>query len=287
MADPPDSMEQAERMLDELEQLERKLRRLETRLERSHRLATVGTMASIVAHEVNNLLTPVISYCQLARNHPDDAALQQKAIDRAFSGAQQAARINDSLLGFSRDDTATDAEACRVQQVVEEVFRCLARAPEKDGIELGVEVPDACCVAMTPGNLQQVLLNLVLNARRALRRQGGGRLTIRAGFADEQHRRVTIEVADTGPGIDAALRDQLFEPFVTDQQDDRGEQSTGLGLAVCKDLVEYVGGTIELAGSDAGGTSFRLELPAADPAHCREPAGSSAAAQSGSDSEAA
>ena len=257
-----DKLNNAEQLMGELESIESNLRRLQQGLTRSHRLATLGTMASIVAHEFNNILTPVISYCQLAQQSPDDIVLQRKAIEKALAGAERAAQISGSMLGFSSDAHAPGQEDCDVETMVHEALNCLARPPQRDGIELKLGIEPDCRVAMTPVSLQQMLLNLVLNARQAMRPRGG-KLWISAW---PEGRRALIEVADTGPGIPEDLLPTVFEPFVTrrggsdPEGDDESADGTGLGLAVCKDLVSRAGGDISVVRSDATGTTFRIEL---------------------------
>jgi signal transduction histidine kinase len=266
---------EAEQLLRELETVEAQLGRVQEGLRQSHRLATLGTLSAIVAHEFNNILTPVISYCQLALANCDDAdadlPLMRKALQRSLAGAEKAAHISSSMLGFARE-ADDDQPVAVISGVVDEVFTCLARDPSKDGIQLRLDVPAELRVAMSPVALQQVLLNLVLNARAALR-QSRGTLAITARPTDEQ--RVLITVADTGPGIPADLLPRIFEPFVTrpitaakstkasPAAEKRERKGTGLGLAVCRDLVRQAGGKIEVESHVGKGTTFRIELPAA------------------------
>lgn len=255
----PDDLAQVDRLLEHFEHLEAQLQQVREGLSQSHRLATLGTIATIIAHEYNNILTPMISYAQLALANPDDAALSRKALEKALGGAERAAHISSSLLGFARDEPGqTQAD---LPQVVQESLACLGREPKRDGITLTLDVPEAR-VAMNPLELQQVLLNLVLNARKAMRR--GGALRITGEVNDGQ---VELHVADTGPGIPAGIRDRLFEPFVTHNVHDTpepGEQKgTGLGLCICRDLVTRAGGTIDVTSEPGAGATFHLRLPLA------------------------
>jgi len=199
---------EVQRLLAQFDELEAEVQRIRQELSHSHRLATLGTLTSTIAHEYNNILTPVISYAQFALANPDDPELMRKAVEKALSGAQRAAQISSSLLGFARDEQP-DAPAT-LPDVVDEALACLGRPLDKDGIQLSVDVPHVH-LAISPLNLQQVLLNLILNARKAMRRTGGS-LTIRATVAGDTCR---IDVADTGPGIPEQLKPRLFEPFAT------------------------------------------------------------------------
>ena len=166
----PDQLAQVEQLLTHFERLEEQLQQVRDGLTHSHRLATLGTIASIIAHEYNNILTPMISYGQLALARPDDAALMRKAVEKALSGAERATKISSSLLGFARE--ADHEHAANLQQTISDTISCLARDPEKDGVDLRIDVPDVQ-LAITPLNLQQVLLNLILNAIQAMRPNGG------------------------------------------------------------------------------------------------------------------
>ena len=256
-----EDLDKVERLLLHFEQLEAQFQQVREGLTRSHRLATLGTIASVIAHEYNNILTPVISYAQLALAQPDDHELSRKAVEKALAGAERAAKISASLLGLARE--ADEEHAAPVRQIIDEAINCIARDPKKDGIDLVIDVPDVK-VEMPPLNLQQVLLNLVLNAKKVMRRKGG-RLTI-TGRADGSL--LHLDVADTGPGIPDAIRNRLFEPFVT-HRTDAGEHSperkgTGLGLCICRDLIRNAGGTIDVDSVPGQGATFHLVIPLAD-----------------------
>lgn len=266
---PRPRVERIDDLLHQLEQLEGRLEQLRGGLVRSHRLATLGTLTSIIAHEYNNILTPIIGYCQMALSRPADAELRGKALEKALNGAERAAKISASILGFAGEvDQASEAS---LPGAVRDALACLARHPSQDGIELTVEVPEVK-LAISPLNLQQVLLNLILNARKAMKAGSGGKLAISA----EVRRGVArVRVTDTGPGIPPQVRGRLFEPFVTaavgagEGEDEQGGKGTGLGLFICRDLVQNAGGRIGVdsdsaPGSASGsGASFWFDLPVA------------------------
>ena len=254
-----DSLLQVETVLEHLQSLEGQFQNVRGGLSHSHRLATLGTIASIIAHEYNNILTPMISYAQLSLAKPDDHELMKKAVEKALLGAERAAHISASLLGFARE--ADQNHAATLRSVIDEAVGCLARDPKKDGIELKVDVPEVL-VAISPLNLQQVLLNLFLNARQAMRRTGGA-LSITARVEGSL---VHITVADTGPGIPPEVKDRLFEPFVTHRPDTNpgDRKGTGLGLSICRDLIREAGGSISVESKPGKGAAFQITLPKAD-----------------------
>ncbi|MEE9211180.1 MAG: HAMP domain-containing sensor histidine kinase [Phycisphaeraceae bacterium] len=256
----PEQLDKVEQLLEHFEQLEAQFQQMRDGLTHSHRLATLGTITSVIAHEYNNILTPIISYAQLALANEDDRDLMRKAVEKALAGAERAASISSSLLGFARE--ADHEHAAALAATLDQTLACLGRDPRKDGIELNIDLPDAQ-VAISPLNLQQVLLNLILNAKRAMRRTGGT-LSI-TGRVDGPT--VHIDVADTGPGIPEPIMDRLFEPFVTHRiEADGDEQSrgTGLGLCICRDLIRNAGGSIAVTTAPGQGATFHISLPKAD-----------------------
>lgn len=253
------AIESVEDLLAEFARLEQQLQEVRQGLSHSHRLATLGTIASIIAHEYNNILTPMINYAQLALAAPEDHELMAKAVEKSLAGAERAARISSSLLGFARE--ADEELAAPLRRTIDDAVGCMGREPEKDGIDLTIDVPDVR-VAISPLNLQQVILNLLMNARKAMRHGGELRITGRT-----EGRFVALAIADTGPGIPAEIRDRLFEPFVTRRaggDEAPGEaRGTGLGLSICRDLMERAGGSITAESEPGRGATFHLTIPLA------------------------
>jgi len=164
------------------------------------------------------------------------------------------------LLDFARPEGPAGSSgpaAADVRGVVADVVALVRPQKEFRGVKVEVDVDGAPLVALSASRLTQVLLNLVLNAGAsvATAHPEGGRVTVRARA--EGHR-VRIEVEDDGPGVDSAVRDRLFEPFVTTKEVGDG---TGLGLAVCRGLVESVGGQITVDASYTAGARFVVLLP--------------------------
>lgn len=249
-------------LLQRLDQLETQLAAIKLDLMHAHRLATLGTLAATIAHEFNNILTPMMSYAQIALADPKDHAMLIKAVEKSLAGAERAARIAAAVLGFASQEDGQPTTA-DLRQVIDETFACLAREPRRDGIDLVIDVPPLH-VAIEPLKLQQVLLNLIVNALKAMGR-GPGRLSIVS--REQGSGRVCITVADTGPGIAPQVREHLFEPFVTCEAG-RGisgpsgmiEKGTGLGLSICRDLIEQAGGRIWVESEAGQGAAFHFTL---------------------------
>lgn len=253
--------------LEALAQATSRLDRLEGEIEHTQRLATLGTLAAGVAHEINNLLTPVISYAQMAKADPGDAVQVAKALDRIIRGADAVARIVQAVLGFAAAEDG-QADAANVADTIRECLDCLARDPAKDGIKLIMRIDPNLCVQMPPLSLQQVLLNLIINACNAMRPRGG---ELRIDAAPGRDGSVIITIADTGPGLPRDLLDHLFEPFVSRPTATacsespgplRKQGGTGLGLSVCRRLIDAARGTIN-ATNGPSGAIFTLTLPIA------------------------
>ncbi len=259
-----------DRLLSRVSDLSQRVRELESEIERLHRLATLGTIAGSIAHEFNNILTPVMSYAQLALQAKHDAGLVEKALQKTVEGTDRAARIASAMLGFVRDGTSESSSI--VERVIADSIACIGRDPAKDGIELLVQCEPSLIADIQAVALQQVLLNLLLNALDAVR-PGSGRITVSASrttgngehsvsYAAEP---IIITVADNGCGIPASQLDSIFEPFVTSRrQRERGE-GTGLGLAICRRLINQAGGSITAASTEGRGAVFTIVLRAAEP----------------------
>jgi len=243
----------------QLHTLEAQIGDLRKQLREAQRLAALGTMAAMIAHEFNNLMTPVISYAQYALEKNDDG-LMRRAVEKALQQAKRASQMCDRILGVATQQHLGPGPV-QIKPLVEETVASLGRDLGKDNIQVRIEIPDDIRVRAHAGHLQQVLLNLILNARQAMLGRPGI-LTISAAPVGENQ--VAIKVKDTGCGIRPEDLDRIFEPFFTtrrhaDRPDQRG---IGLGLTVCKDLVEEDGGSIEVQSEVNKGTTFTITLPA-------------------------
>lgn len=248
----------------QLSHAQMQLEALSEQLTESQRLAAIGTIAAVIAHEFNNILTPMISYSQYALSSAEsespDLMLIRKALGKSFAASTKAGKICNSMLSLARGETSFGL--VKVQTLVDETLAVLARDPQKDGIALRVQVQPDLCVEGDQIQLEQVLLNLLINARQAMLGKAGS-LTVKAGLADNGQMR--IQVIDTGPGIPEKLLPRIFQPFFTTKGTvRRGEpKGTGLGLSICKDIVEHHHGRIDVQSEVGKGTTFSIYLPSA------------------------
>jgi signal transduction histidine kinase len=220
-------------------------------------LANLGSATAMIAHEINNLLTPLSSYAALAAQNPGDKALVAKVLDRTTRNCQRASKIMQSLLGMANGQKQQQEEVS-IKTLVEEVFTGLCRDFTKDGITVEMRVPEDLRLHCVPVQMQQVLMNLVLNARDAMLGRGGF-LWVLASQTDDC---VDIEVRDTGEGITPENLKNIFRPFFTTKSGkDRPTGGSGVGLAFCRRIVEAHGGRIDVESQLGKGSAFRVRLP--------------------------
>ncbi len=234
---------------------EEALRASEERLRQSSKMEAVGRLAGGVAHDFNNLLTVILGYSEMLEAQVAGEADAAASVEQIRSAAQQAARLTGQLLAFSRKQVLK-AEILDLNAVIRGTEDMLRRLIGEH-IELAVELaPGLRTVKADAGQMQQVIVNLAVNAKDAMPR--GGRLAIRTRDAGPH---VVVEVADTGSGMDAETRAHLFEPFYTTKGVGRG---TGLGLSTVYGILKQSGGDVEVESARGRGTTFTLLLPAAD-----------------------
>ena len=242
----------------QLDGLERHLTELQRQIEQLQRLASLGTMSAMLAHEFNNLLTPILSYCQYALQRPEPELLRT-AVEKTYKNAQRLSLLCQRVLGMAVDDQMGPVET-PLLPLVTETIECLGRDLGNDDITLTLDIPEGLRARVRASSFQQVLFNLVINARQAMLDRPG-RLTISAQAGDEG--RVAIEVVDTGPGIKPEHLDRIFEPFFTTKQHEGrpDRRGIGLGLHICRQLMEEQGGTIRAESKYGEGAKFTLTIP--------------------------
>ncbi len=222
-------------------------------------LATLGSATCMIAHEINNLLTPLVNYAALAVQNPADKELSGKVLEKTMHNCQRAAQIMQSMLAMANGRKQQREEAA-VKALVEGVFTCLCRDFKKDGITVEIQVPESLQVSCIPVQIQQVLMNLVLNAREAML-PGGGLLKVTAA-ADTRY--VEMTVRDTGRGITPDDLRNIFRPFFTTKTGkDRPSDGSGsgVGLAFCRRIIDAHEGQITVESTPGQGTVFTVLLP--------------------------
>jgi PAS domain S-box-containing protein len=221
------------------------------------KLAAMSTMLASVAHELNNPLTSIVLQAELLREDLRDSPLAEPATE-ITQAAARCERLVRQFLTLARQHPP-ERTAVALNTLVAETVELLAYPLRVDNVAVHLHLDDQVpLLSGDPHQLQQVLINLLTNAQQALRAAPGARdITCTTQYDPAQHR-ITLAVADTGPGIPAALHARIFEPFFTTKPPGVG---TGLGLPLCRGIVEAHGGVLGMASEVGHGATFRLTLP--------------------------
>jgi two-component system, NtrC family, sensor kinase len=228
---------------------------LEQRLVQADKLSSIGLLAAGVAHEVNTPLAVISTYAQMLAKQVAEDSQKSVILDKIAKQTFRASEIVNSLLNFSRTSTTSFGDVA-LNRVIQETLSLLEHQLQKSGIQVHADLdPKLPPVHGNTGKLQQVFLNLFLNARDAM--PNGGTLEVRT-WAEESGAK--IEVADTGHGIAPEHLHRIYDPFFTTKAARKG---TGLGLSVTYGIIQEHGGAIEVSNRRSGGARFRLDLPLA------------------------
>jgi two-component system, cell cycle sensor histidine kinase and response regulator CckA len=242
-------------------------RELELQLQHSQKLDAIGRMAGAVAHDFNNLLTVIQGNAGLALSELAATQPGREELEEIEAAAERASALTRQLLTFSRQQSL-ELQELPVNGVIQGMQRLLARAVAADqGLQLALG-PEAGAVRVDRGQLEQVLMNLVVNARDAM--PGGGTVTL--STRNEELRPevarfhpnvapgafVVIAVADTGVGMSAEVKSRIFEPFFTTKEPGKG---TGLGLPTVYGIVQQSGGFVAVHSAPGQGSTFEIFLP--------------------------
>ena len=245
--------------------IEQELRESQAQLRQSQKLEAIGTLAGGIAHDFNNLITVISGYTQLALMRADKTSPEAEDLRQVIDASDRAANLTHQLLAFSRKQVLQPT-VLDLGDVVGGVGPMLRRIIGEH-IELHIETgPPLARVRADRGQLEQVLLNLAVNARDAM--SAGGTLTIATvnvgrvnGASDNAAPSIALVVHDTGTGMSDEVKERIFEPFFTTKEVGKG---TGLGLSMVYGIVNQSGGTIDVDSIVGRGTTFTITLPAVE-----------------------
>jgi signal transduction histidine kinase/ActR/RegA family two-component response regulator len=255
------------KMMIELDKQEKKHEKLHAQLLQAQKMESIGRLAGGVAHDFNNMLTAIIGFGALLRRNLDKDGRSRGFLDQMLSAAEKAANLSRGLLAFGRKQMR-NPKPVDLSKVVINLKKILSRVIGED-IEFKTVLKGENFIAMADSSqIEQVLLNLVTNARDAM--PGGGQLIVETGLADmddeyvkahgygEPGKYVLISVTDTGTGMDETTKQKIFEPFFTTKEVGKG---TGLGLSIVYGIVKQHNGYINVYSEKERGTTFRIYLP--------------------------
>jgi len=246
---------------------EEEKRRLENQLNHSQKMEAIGQLAGGVAHEFNNIMTAIIGYGHLMVMKTEEHSPLRHFSVQILTSAERASALTRSLLTFSRKQISNPYHV-NVNEAIEKMGKLMSRLIRED-IEFKTELADSCLIILADdGQLEQVLMNLVTNARDAM--PSGGLVSISTGLEElgqecvpsfcleETGTFVRISVRDSGLGMDEKTREKIFEPFFTTKEPGKG---TGLGLAIVYGIVKQQNGYIRVSSKPGEGTEFSLYFP--------------------------
>jgi signal transduction histidine kinase len=246
-----------QRKVHELEQARSQLEQTQAHLVRSERLASVGQLAAGLAHEIGNPLAALSGMQELMLEGGLEPEQQVDFLKRMRSETERISRIIRDLLDFARPTPLEGPQEADLEAVIAETVALVSHQPLLRKVQLALDVhPQLPRVKLGPAALTQVLLNLLLNAARAC--VDGGQVRVTANAWGDGARLV---VEDEGQGVPPELRERIFEPFFSTREVGQG---TGLGLSVCRGLVEAAGGRVWVEDAVPHGARFVVELRAAD-----------------------
>ena len=240
--------------------LEEQVDILKGKLAEAQKLTALGELVGTTTHEFNNVLMTVMNYAKMGMRHKDEAT-RDKALSKILAAAERAARITNGILALARNRTQT-LEPTDLPQLVDDSLVLLEREMRKYRIRVEKRFEAVPKILANGNQIQQVLLNLLINARQAM--TAGGHVMVKISH-DQSAQTVDLTVRDTGSGIASENLTQIFDPFFSTKTgpDASGKGGTGLGLSACRDIVEAHHGRIRVESSLGKGTAFTIKLPVA------------------------
>ena len=244
----------------ETTELRQRVSALEQQLAQAQKMASLGELVSTTTHEFNNVLMTILNFARHGQRHKDEAT-RDKALDKIYAAGQRAAKITSTILAVARNRSG-NFEATNLKRIVEDSLVLLERELSKYRIAVELQLAEVPDVLARGNQIQQVLLNLLINARQAM--PSGGRVLIRLEH-DPANSTVDLVVRDTGCGIPAEKLPRIFDPYFTTKTgpDETGKGGTGLGLSSCRQIVEAHHGRIRVESTVGKGTQFTIKLPVA------------------------
>ena len=242
---------------------DRWIAQLEERLIDSERLACVGELTSTMTHEFNNLLMTILNYAKLGMRHKDEAT-REKALSRILDAANRGAKITSLVLGLARPGTG-NLDPIDLVATVNDALVLLEKELQKYRIDVQKELSSVPVILGSASQLQRLLLNLITNARQAIKENGTIRIIVKHEPKTDS---VVLTVRDNGAGIPKEVLPKIFDRFFTTKSgpDASGKGGTGLGLTACKQIIDEHRGRIRVESTVGKGTAFSIRFPVANTA---------------------
>jgi signal transduction histidine kinase len=250
-------------LVRDLEQSLQELRETQEKLVQTARLTAMGELAAVVAHQINNPLTTITVDTEMMLEYEPKDSPNYDSLTAIYRAGKRAAATARRLLAISRpNDGKTPPELVNVPETVEGILQLVGSHIERKNIKIHAKLPDTKIpgVIAVKGQLDDIWLNLIMNAHDALGDKPGSQIGVEVAYRalDEF---IVVRVWDNGPGIPDELKERIFSPFFTTKRPGEG---TGLGLHICRQVVQQIGGSITVESAVGKGTRFTVELPTVD-----------------------
>jgi len=231
---------------------------LQQQLAHAQKLTALGELASTTTHEFNNVLMTIINYAKMGMRHKDDAT-RDKSFQKILAAGERAAKITNAVLGVARN-RSDSFEPTDLRGIINESLVLLERELRKYRISVESQLASVPPANAIGNQIQQILLNLLINARQAM--PDGGQVYIKLDY-DSANDMIDLTVRDTGSGIPPEKLRRIFDPFFSTKKgpDNSGKGGTGLGLSACRNIIETHRGRIRVESKVGVGTAFTIKLP--------------------------
>lgn len=234
---------------------------LKQQLAHAQKMSALGELVGTTTHEFNNILMTIINYAKMGLRHKD-AATRDKAFDKILAAGNRAAKLTNGILGYARNRPST-YEPTSLPRLIDDSLVLLEREMNKYHVAIEKYFDDVPEVLANGNQIQQILINLLINARQAM--PSGGRIILKLSH-DAEGGMVDLVVRDTGCGMTPDHLRKIFDPYFTTKSgpDATGKGGTGLGLSMCREIIEAHRGRIRVESTPGKGTAFTLKLPAVE-----------------------
>ncbi len=253
--------------ITDIKTLEKERQHAESQLRQAQKMEAIGTLAGGIAHDFNNILSAILGYSELALDDARSGQPSARYIRQILKAGHRARDLVHQILTFSRQ-TETEVKPIQIKPIIKEALKLL-RASLPSSIDISTAIQSEAIVEADPIQVHQVIMNLCTNAGHAMRDQGGTlTVTLTEEELDdrftERHPETTpgeylkLTVSDTGPGMDKAIIDKIFDPYFTTKTKDEG---TGMGLAVVQGIIKTYKGAVSVASTPGEGSAFEVYFP--------------------------
>lgn len=244
----------------DITELKHCIQSLQQQLLFAQKQTALGELVGTTTHEFNNVLMTILNYAKMGMRN-QDAETRNKAFERILAAGQRAAKMTNSILAMARN-RSNQMEPTDLRQIVDDTLFLLERELQKFRISVELDLQDVPLAQANGNQIQQVVMNILINARQAM--ANGGRIKMRLAH-DAANRTVDLSIRDYGPGIPEERLPKIFEPYFSTKSgpDETGKGGTGLGLYACRQIIEAHRGRIRVESTVGQGTCFTIKLPIA------------------------